>query len=146
MKKKQLQALNYQMPDQLIPMCSEVITIEDIAKKEIGLTYNGIEYSYVWDKYTKRAGESLLDNLANFVVKTCDKAKVATLSELDKAGIKSALPKVGMSKDGILFAMGRPPIHATTSLGSATWMYWLNRWKKLAIEFDKNRIATEIRL
>ncbi|MDU0353047.1 outer membrane protein assembly factor BamE [Paraglaciecola aquimarina] len=144
-KRKVLYAVNYQLAGSIIPMCTEV-KIEDVGNKEIEFNYNGVTYTYLWDKHTRNAGESLLKNVSNFIGPACDKNKVASLSALDQAGIKSGKPSVGMTKDGVLFAMGRPPIHANPSLEGATWMYWLNKFKKQAIEFDANGKVTEIRL
>lgn len=143
-KRKRLYAINYQLPS-LVPMCSEVV-IEDIGKKEIEISYQGVTYSYLWDKHTKNAGESLADNFKQFFGKKCDQAKVDSLSQLDKKGIESGKPSIGMSKEGVFFAMGRPPIHATDSLESNTWMYWLNKWKRQAIEFDEQGKVKEVRL
>lgn len=142
--KGKMYALNYQLP-MLIPVCSEV-TITDIGEKEIELTYMGKEYSYEWDKHTRGAGVSLIENFQEYFGKQCDQQKINSLSQIDKDGIKSGTPKIGMTKTGILFAMGKPPVHATPSLESNTWMYWLNRWKRQAIEFDSNGKVKEIRL
>jgi outer membrane protein assembly factor BamE (lipoprotein component of BamABCDE complex) len=142
-KRKVLYALNYQLPS-LIPMCTKV-KIEDISKKEIEFVYEGKTYSYVWDKHTKKAGQSLEENFKQYFGTSCDKAKVASLSQTDKNGIKSGQPIVGMTKEGILFTMGRPPIHATPSLESNTWMYWSNKWARKAIDFDDNGVVTQIR-
>lgn len=144
-KRKILYAVNYQLDGMMIPMCSKV-EVEDIGEKEIEFIYNGTTYTYLWDKHTRKAGESLLQNISNFIGTSCDKSKVESLSALDQAGIKSGKPSVGMTKEGILFAMGRPPIHATSSTESNTWMYWLNKFKKQAVEFDGNGVVTEVRL
>jgi hypothetical protein len=142
-KRKVLYALNYQLPD-MIPMCAKV-KIEDIGKKEIEFVYQGKTYSYLWDKHTKKAGQSLEQNFKQYFGTSCDTAKVATLSQSDQNGIKSGQPKVGMTKEGILFTMGRPPIHATPSLEGNTWMYWSNKWSRRAIDFDDKGVVTQIR-
>ncbi|EWH10602.1 lipoprotein [Catenovulum agarivorans DS-2] len=139
-----LYSLNYQQPG-LIPMCSEVV-IKDIDDKEIEFTYYGQTYSYLWEKHTRKAGESLAENFNEFFGESCDKAAVSKLSAIDQEGIKSGIPKVGMSKQGILFAMGRPPIHANPNLDANTWMYWLNKFKRQAIEFNDKGIVTKVRL
>ena len=139
-----LYSLNYQQPG-LIPMCSEVV-IKDIDDKAIEFTYNGRTFAYLWEKHTRKAGESLAKNFNEFFGDSCDQAAVARLSKIDQDGIKSGIPKIGMSKQGILFAMGRPPIHANPNLESNTWMYWLNKFKRQAIEFDQNGIVKEVRL
>ncbi|WP_340679980.1 outer membrane protein assembly factor BamE [Paraglaciecola sp.] len=143
MKRKVLYAMNYQLPE-LLPMCAEV-KIDDISKKEIEFIYNGVTYSYVWDKYTKGAGQSLEENFKQYFGDKCDQAKVDSLSKEDQDGIKSGVPKVGMTKEGILFTMGRPPIHANPSLDTNTWMYWANKWGRKAIDFDDNGVVKAIR-
>ena len=50
-----------------------------------------------------------------------------------------------MTKEGILFTMGRPPIHANPSLDTNTWMYWANKWGRKAIDFDDKGIVKAIR-
>lgn len=142
-KRRVLYALNYQLPS-LIPMCSEV-KIEDIGKKEIEFIYQGMTYRYVWDKHTKKAGQSLEQNFKQYFGTSCDKAKVASLSQADQDGIKSGKPRVGMTKDAILFTMGRPPIHANPTLDGNTWMYWSNKWTRQAIDFDDKGVVTQIR-
>lgn len=142
-KRKVLYALNYQLPS-MIPMCATV-KIEDISKKEIEFVYEGMTYRYLWDKHTKSAGQSLEQNFKQYFGSSCDKAKVASLSQTDQNGIKSGQPKVGMTKEGILFTMGRPPIHATPSLDGNTWMYWSNKWARKAIDFNEKGVVTQIR-
>jgi len=129
-------AMNYQLT-KLMPICSEFV-INDIDSKVIELTHKGVDYTYLWDKYTRNAGQSLTVNFAQFFGKSCDeaKAKVSTLSEVDQKGIKRGKPIVGMSREGILLAMGRPPIHATPDLEAELWTYWVNRWARNVLEFD----------
>lgn len=142
-KRRVLYALNYQLPS-MIPMCAKV-KIEDISKKEIEFVYEGMTYRYLWDKHTKNAGQSLEQNFKQYFGASCDNAKVASLSQTDQNGIKTGQPKVGMTKEGILFTMGRPPIHATPSLDGNTWMYWSNKWARKAIDFNDKGVVTQIR-
>ncbi|WP_339724020.1 outer membrane protein assembly factor BamE [uncultured Paraglaciecola sp.] len=142
-KRKVLYALNYQLPS-ILPMCAKV-KIEDIGKKEIEFVYQGITYRYLWDKHTKKAGQSLEENFKQYFGTSCEDAKVANLSQADQDGIKSGQPQVGMTKEGILFTMGRPPIHATPTLETNTWMYWSNKWVRKAIDFDDKGVVTQIR-
>lgn len=132
-----LHAMNYQLP-KLMPICSEFV-INDIDTKVIELSHKGMEYDYLWDKYTRKAGQSLTENFSLFFGKSCDeaKAKVNTLSKLDQKGIKRGKPILGMSKEGVLLAMGRPPIHATPDLEAELWTYWVNRWARNILEFDE---------
>ncbi len=131
-------AMNYQLT-KLMPICSEFV-ITDIETKVIELTHKGVNYTYLWDKYTRNAGQSLTENFAQFFGKSCNeaKAKVKTLSALDQKGIKRGKPIVGMTKEGILLAMGRPAIHATPELDNDLWTYWVNRWARNVLEFDES--------
>ncbi len=135
--KNKLYAMNYQLP-KMLPICSEFV-IQDISTKVIELTYKGLEYDYVWDGHTKKAGQSLEENFMLFFGESCDeaKAKVKTLSEVDQKGIKRGKPIVGMTKEGVLLAMGRPPIHATPDLEGDLWTYWINRWVRNILEFNE---------
>lgn len=142
--KARLYAMNYQVP-RVIPVCSE-FTIEDIGKKAIELNFEGADWDFIWDKHTRKAGMSLEENFKLFFAKSCDEAskKISKLSKVDQKGIKKGKPFVGMTKEGILFAMGRPPIHATPSLESSSWIYWTNKWLRDIIEFDDKGVVTKI--
>jgi hypothetical protein len=143
MQNRRLYAINYQQPG-LIPMCSEV-TVKKIKNKVMIFEYRGLEYEYLWDGHTKKAGISLQDNLSNYFGKKCDSAAVKKLSKIDQEGIRTGQPKVGMSKKGITFAMGRPPAHANPDLGIATWGYWRNKFVRQAIDFDPQGKVANIR-
>ena len=136
-------ALNYQFRT-LIPMCSQV-TITEIGAKEIWLTFKGKRYVYLWDKHTRRAGVSLVDNFKSFFGPSCDTNTVAGLSDVDKKGIKKGRALRGMSKAGVEFAMGRPPVHYTPSLESDSWMYWLSRNNRQEIIFGDDGLVKKIR-
>ena len=131
-----LYALNYQMSN-LLPMCSEFI-IKDIGKKEIEISHQGKVYDYIWDKHTRSAGQSLEQNFKTFFGERCDSDRVKQLSKIDQEGIAKGRPLLGMTKEGIKYAMGRPPIHATAKLEEDNWTYWVNRWARNILEFDDN--------
>ena len=144
MQNYRLYSINYQQPG-LIPMCS-VVTVKKIKTKVMVFEYKGAEFEYLYSGHTKKAGLSLQQHLAKFFGKKCDSAAVKKLSKADREGIKSGQPAVGMSKKGIIFAMGNPPAHANLDLDSKTWMYWINKFKRKAIEFDDKGIVTNVRL
>lgn len=66
------------------------------------------------------------------------------LSPLDLEGVKSGKAMVGMTKDGVLTALGYPARHRTPSLQSNKWTYWKNRFTTLVVVFDDKGIVTEI--
>lgn len=140
----ELYSLNYQLPA-MLPICTEA-TVVKRKKKQVTLSINSVEYTLKFDKHSRKAGLSFDNVLDNYFGESCEADKVEQLSEIDRKGIRAGLPYEGMSKQGILYAMGRPPQHATPSLDSDMWMYWLNRFKRQAIHFDENGLVERIRL
>ncbi len=115
-------------------------------EKEVVFSWNDAEYTMSFDKHTRKSGVEFDTVLADFFGAECDGDKVANMSEIDQKGIRKGLPYVGMTRQGILYAMGRPPRHANPDLDAYTYMYWLNRWKRKAVDFDENGIVEEVRL
>lgn len=142
MQRKVLYTLNYQLPG-LIPVCSEV-TIIKANKKAAVFEYNGQEFEIAYDGFTKGAGVSFQQAVeALYFGKACDKAKMQKLGKVDQDGIKSGQPKVGMTREGVLFAMGRPPFHANPDLSASEWRYWRNRFALMVVSFgDDGKVAS----
>lgn len=142
--KRVLFTTNYQLPDGLITACSE-ITVKKINKKKLIFTANGIDYTFAYDKHTKKAGVSFQEALGDFLGASCETAKMAKLGAKDKDGIKKGRPELGMTKQGVIYAMGRPPYHANPSMDSNSWIYWQNRFNRVVLEFDAKGVLTAIR-
>ena len=143
--KRLLYSLNYQLQGFMIPVCSEII-ITGIKKKQITFTWNGINYTLAWDGHTKKAGISLMQVAETFFGPACPEKEIEAMNELDQEGILRGIPQVGMSRAAILIAMGRPPFHANPSLEAPTFMYWANRYKRKAIDFDRDGKVVAVRL
>lgn len=138
-----LYALNYQLPG-MIPVCSDV-SVESISSKSIKINYKGKQYDYLWDGHTRKAGQSLAENFDLYFGQKCDEMALSKLSEKDKEGLAQGRATLGMSKQGVIFATGYPPIHATPTTESNTWLYWRNKWGKRAIEFSAQGEVLKIR-
>jgi hypothetical protein len=67
------------------------------------------------------------------------------LSEVDKQGIQDGKAYSGMTKTGVMMALGYPATHKTPSLESNTWIYWTNRFGTIAVEFNEQGIVESIR-
>ena len=65
-------------------------------------------------------------------------ASLDRFSEQDRKGIKAGKVYTGMSKEGVLTALGYPAKHRTPSLESNTWVYWRNRFMTMGVVFDGN--------
>ena len=142
MQRHVLYTLNYQLPG-LIPVCSEV-TIVKASKKSAVFEYNGQEFEIGYEGFTKGAGIGFQQAVESiYFGKACDKAKMQKLGKVDQEGIKSGQPKVGMTRDGVLFAMGRPPFHANPDLTSTSWRYWRNRFSQMVVNFgDDGKVVS----
>lgn len=141
--RKRLYSLNYQLSD-VIPVCSN-ITVDKVSSKQITITYQGQKLNYLWDGHTKKAGQSLIENFELYFGKSCDKEAINKLSATDKEGITEGKAKIGMSKQGVIFAMGYPPIHATPTLDNDYWLYWRNRFAKRGIQFSPDDKVSNIK-
>lgn len=72
------------------------------------------------------------------------KVDISKLSEKDQKGIKDGVASTGMTKNGVMMALGYPATHRTPSLESNTWVYWSNRFKTIAVTFDDKGVVTAI--
>ncbi len=62
----------------------------------------------------------------------------AGLSFVDQEGIQAGQAKVGMTKQGVMIALGYPAKHKTASTDLNTWVYWKNRVATLAVTFGED--------
>ena len=101
-------------------------------------------YRYVFHGRTIKA-KKLKFHFSHVFVKDLAalKARYAGLSEVDKDGIFEGVAKIGMSKTGVLMALGYPPEYVTpTPMKSREWLYWQNRLLKIYITFNRQgRVA-----
>ena len=72
------------------------------------------------------------------LISSPDPVSVGGLSALDRKGIDAGRALPGMTKRGVLAALGYPARHRTPSVESDRWIYWTNRFKTRAVEFDAN--------
>jgi hypothetical protein len=73
------------------------------------------------------------------------KVSIGNLSAKDKKGIKDGKAYIGMTKDGIRMALGYPAAHRTPSLDSTDWVYWIDRFRTMLVQFSSSGIVIGIR-
>lgn len=81
-------------------------------------------------------------------IQTITSPKIISLEHLtpkDLEGVKDGKAMPGMTKQGVLAALGYPASHRTPSLQSNEWIYWRNRFRTLAVDFDVDGIVTQVR-
>ena len=67
------------------------------------------------------------------------------LSAKDKEGIKAGQALVGMSKKGVMIALGYPAKHRTPSTDLNTWIYWKGRYNMLTVDFNEEGKVVSIK-
>lgn len=67
------------------------------------------------------------------------------LSAIDRQGITEGKALVGMSREGVIVALGRPSRHRTPSLEAAEWLYWRNRFAMMTVTFDASGKVASVR-
>ena len=73
------------------------------------------------------------------------KVSLRGLTAKDRKGVELGKALVGMTKKGVLTALGYPAGHKTASLDSREWIYWTNRFGTYAVQFDGNGRVKSIR-
>ena len=71
-------------------------------------------------------------------------ASYSGLSPADEQGIKAGRAMAGMTKQGVMIALGYPAKHRTPSTDLNTWLYWKGRYNMLAVEFDNSGKVTSL--
>ncbi len=72
------------------------------------------------------------------IITSPKKNLMSKFSNLDKKGIKRGKVYKGMTKKGVLAALGYPARHKTSSLKNRYWIYWQNKWLTRMIKFNKD--------
>ena len=67
-----------------------------------------------------------------------EKVLMSKFSNIDKKGIKRGKAYKGMTKNGVLAALGYPARHKTPSLKNKFWVYWQNKWLTRIIKFNND--------
>ena len=141
-ERSRLYAVNFQQAG-LIPVCSEVEYLGLGSKSfEFRVVSTGREYEYI---NHDAAAEPFPDHLRRFFGPSCPREEIASLSELDRRGIREGRAIEGMSRRGVILAMGVPPRHVNPDLDAPAFMYWRNRFDRVEIRFGADDRVTEIR-
>ncbi|MGD8280688.1 MAG: hypothetical protein PVF69_06005 [Gemmatimonadota bacterium] len=102
----------------VVPMCTPV---KLIAARGRRIVFDALGQRY---RYTihRSSRIPLMTHLNRTFASPCP--DISTMSAIDQQGIRTATPLVGMSKQGVVFALGYPPDHKTPTLDQSPWTYW----------------------
>jgi serine/threonine-protein kinase len=135
--KTRLFDVNYQMSG-FIPLCTRV-RIDEQDKKVVRFTVlsTGQRYEFVHHHV-------IPDFEANFnrvFGYTCVRGRAETLSSIDQQGIREGRVLPGMTKEGVILAIGYPPEHKTPSTASDDWRYWTGKLSTMVVQFENGRVV-----
>ncbi len=96
-----------------------------------------------YEFHKQRMGMSIDEYTA--LITSPKKVSLKRLSKKDKEGIRLGKAMVGMTKKGVMMALGYPACHRTPSLEDGIYVYWQSRFKTMAVEFDSKGKVMRIR-
>ncbi len=137
-ERRQLYSVNYQQVG-LIKRC-EPVTIDASSKRGIQFTVKSTGRQYTYSFHDSMVGTPEA-HLAKIFGASCPELP-AGLNPLDMMGIDKGTVGEGMTKQGVMLALGPPPEHATPSPDSDQWTYWKNRWDRFVVKFDGGVVAS----
>lgn len=119
----------------VVPVCTPV-RVTAVKSREI--TFEDIEtgerFQYVLHR-TSRLGVE--EHLARYFGTSC----APEVDAADLRGIEEGLVEVGMTRPGVLVALGHPPEHRTPNLTDPSWMYW-GESGRVVVSFAGDRVAS----
>ena len=136
---------NYTNPGEghvILPPGTE-LTITDKSRKSFTFTYDAGQKKVKYEFHQSRMGMSLDEYLDKITAK--QPPSLDELSKLDRQGVAEGRALVGMSREGVMTALGYPATHRTPSLEASTWIFWKNRFSTLAVEFDDAGKVKDVR-
>ncbi len=93
----------------------------------------------------KQANEDFEAHLKRFFGPSWDPEKVTSLSEIDMKGIREGKALKGMTRDGVIIALGYPPRLENPDLKAVQWRYWKSRFDRIAITFGTDGLVSQVK-
>ncbi|MCB9634519.1 MAG: hypothetical protein H6721_20540 [Sandaracinus sp.] len=140
--RRTIYSVNYTAPPggQVLPMCTPV-RIDRVAPREIRFTdlQSNRRYRYIVHRSSRAPVEQ---HVQRYFGSAC--ADISAMTPEDQSGIQQGQIYQGMTKQGVILAVGFPPEHRTPSLDGDVWRYWRNKVNSFEVYFT-NGVVTGIR-
>jgi len=133
-----LYSVNYQQ-DGLIKVCSPV-RIEEVSAKRMTFTVlsTGRRYEYIFHRMER---EPVEQHIGRYFGPRCPTETLQGLDAADVAGVQQGHVYQGMTRQGVILAVGYPPARTTPTLDSDVWRYWTSRFNSLEVYFQNGRVV-----
>ena len=120
---------------EVVAICIPV-KVDLVRKREIRFhDDSGKQYRYILHRSTRLSVE---DHLERYFAASCP---VDVMEPADAQGIHQGTARGGMSRTGVLYALGYPPEHRTPSLSDDEWVYWGTKGH-VTVHFMNDRVVT----
>ncbi len=128
-----LTTVNYQLPG-FIPRCTKIkFNMIEPDKAVFTIVDTGEQYEYALNGHTQ---ESLRSHLKKVFSPECSDEDLSNLNETDMKGIRAGDVRIGMTKQGVIYALGYPPDHRTPSTEANEWLYWKHHFDRFRVHFN----------
>ena len=118
----------------ILPICTPVRLLQARGRR-IVFEANGQRYRYTIHRSSRI---DLMTHLNRTFASPCP--DIRTMSPVDQQGIQTAQPYVGMSRQGVVLALGYPPDSKTPTLEQSPWTYWGQRGE-VQVHFNGDTVA-----
>lgn len=124
----------------MIPVGTKV-TITDLSGSSLSFEKGGIQYRMYSKKYYQMSGDDMMNKYFSKTNPTAKGGQFHKFTKKEQKAIKSGKLVVGMSRDAAIMSYGLPPTHVNPDVNADTWQVWENRWNRLIVSFNKNKIS-----
>jgi len=118
----------------ILPMCTPVQLVQAKGRR-IVFEAAGTRYRYTIHRSSRI---DLMTHLNRTFASPCP--DIRTMSPIDQEGIRMGQPRMGMTRQAVVFALGYPPDHKTASLEQSPWTFWGQRGE-VQVHFMGDNVA-----
>ncbi len=131
----QLTSINEWRGSVMIPACTPVL-VRRARGREIIFDAAGTRYRYVIHRASRLPVQT---HLQHYFGTQCP--KMDQMSAVDRQGVQTGLPAIGMSRAGVIAALGYPPDHETPDLNMPAWTFWGSSGR-VVVHFNGDTVAS----
>ncbi|MCD6580257.1 MAG: hypothetical protein J7K90_00510 [Desulfuromusa sp.] len=126
----------------IIPVGTE-IQITKQGWRGFVFTYDSGSKKVTFEYQKKRMGMSMDEYIE--LITSPKPVSYPGFSKQDKKGIADGKAYKGMTRKGVMAALGYPAVHKTPSLDAKTWIYWANRFRTIGVDFNDQGKVSQVR-
>jgi hypothetical protein len=131
----QLTSINEWRGHVIIPACTPVL-VRRARGREIIFDAAGTRYRYIIHRSSRLPVQT---HLQHYFGTQCP--KLDQMTPVDAQGVQTGMPAIGMSKAGVIAALGYPPDHETPDLNMPAWTFWGSSGR-VVVHFQGDTVAS----